>query len=167
MKTFPLTIQKREFLLCEVPELFIKWEIRHSRLCYAYAGEWHFYMVLDGEHKLIGLYPGLTEQQAAGIVENIPYRETKGTSILYPDYTEEKIEIAGKKLWNYTWKTALESLASKLQAEKIYIGQNPLGEKPHCFGKPDCCFHERCRSLLWQDAEARTIKQAVILEIIK
>jgi hypothetical protein len=44
---------------------------------------------------------------------------------------------------------------------------NPLGEKPYCGGKPDCCYDKPCESLQWQEAESRRKTYSVDWDIIK
>jgi hypothetical protein len=175
--THPFTINKREFLLCEVPIGSTKHQIvrlaNHHNLVYWIEREpgndeafsIHLSENRESEYKLIGLYPGLTEIQAAGIM--LMFHDIDGI----PGYND------GKGIWS----RAVDAFASKLQAEKIYIGENPFGKEPEMkdfeyeydkeyqpeddFDYDDMAYKSALRD--WQEAEARTTKQAVILEIIK
>lgn len=134
---------------------------------------------LDGRiYTPIGFYPGMTEGQAAGIVEDCPYfakcwkhySPTGRVGVMSP------IHDPTISCW-----TTLESFASKMTAEKIYL-VNPYGEKePEMkdfeyeydeyyqpeddFDYDDMQYKSALRD--WQDAEDRTSKAYIILGMIK
>lgn len=106
-----------------------------------------------GEWELLGLYPGLTEEQAARVVGTM---ELAGKIGFFdygslPDIT-------------FPFSTALESFATLMQRERRYT-VNPYGEKPKYKGRwvekegIDNTYNEFQLSKKfkqWKEAEART-----------
>lgn len=93
-----------------------------------------------GQWKIIGLYPGMTEEMAAGIMPMMGDR--------YLDYSKEYNSYKDMLV------SALESFASKMAAEKLYT-ENPFR------------YETSENGAKFKAAELRTSKVWVILEDIK
>lgn len=96
-----------------------------------------------GNWEIIGLYPGITEQQMEGIVEGFEL-------YAYADYMHYD-----NGLYYYT---PAESFASLLEANRIYE-VNPYGKR-----KPVNRGHNNHLCVRWQEAEERTSKFKLILK---
>lgn len=105
---------------------------------------------IGGNWEIIGLYPGLSEEQMAGILD-----EDKDC-IGYVDY---------RNSFNYFHK-ASESFASLLEANRIYE-VNPLGDEIsqwQNYGKSDQYLTSEESYNKWQEAEECTSKFKLILK---
>lgn len=104
-----------------------------------------------GNWEIIGLYPGITEQQMAGIVDKVIYSSPFSDDVKYKDYLSDH---------DLPFDTASYSFASLLEANRIYE-VNPLGEEPkitHDYIAQRYDHHQ------WQEAEERTSKFKLILK---
>jgi hypothetical protein len=119
-----------------------------------------------GNYEIIGLHPGITEEQAAGIVE-------KMSNEFYIGYKDYRKEISA-------FHSALESLDSLLEANRIYT-VNPIQDPKKQIGKyydppfdgefipspySGTMLMNKYREDIekWQAAEDRTSKLKIILE---
>lgn len=150
-----LKTESGEYLVVDVPETLYKsyiYSVGASKyLCAYYQSNenWKYkdFYLPPGNWEIIGLYPGITEEQMAGIVEGFE-------GYAYADYMRYE-----NGLYYYT---ALESFASLLEANRIYT-VNPLGKDPRVFYHGE--QNEGPEVLMeWQEAEDRTSKFKLILK---
>lgn len=116
-----------------------------------------------GKHIPIGFYPGMTEEQAAGIVELF---KTNSGNVIHGRW----VNYLDKAEW---CRLPIESFASKMAAEKIYF-VNPHGEQPQKLDfeiQPGSKIYDNTFYVNalndWQAAQLRTSKVFVIIEDIK
>lgn len=165
--THEFTINNRSFLTVSVPEESVEHEVLNDgSLMWKYGIGYEAIDLPEGNYKLIGLYPGMSEEQAASIVEDCPH---------YAKCWKNYCPKSDFKNWdsaifnpNVSCWTALESFASKMAAEKLYT-ENPEGLKPDINSYP--ADREGVDNYLmdlgdWQDAEDLTSKMWVIIEKI-
>jgi len=106
-----------------------------------------------GQWQLLGFRHKISQAEASLIVEESQY--VPGTWKSYQ-------EASGLMYWE---QSALHSFSRLLDANECYE-VNPFGEDPtSCGGKPDCCIGKRCRVLLWREAQWRTGKWAILIEV--
>lgn len=148
-----LKTESGEYLVVDVPETLYKsyiYSVGASKyLCAYYQSNenWKYkdFYLPPGNYEIIGIYPGITEEQMAGIVEGFE-------GYAYADYMRYE-----NGLYYYT---AAESFASLLEANRIYT-VNPLGEEPKITHD---CIAQRYDHHQWQEAEERTSKFKLILK---
>lgn len=154
-------INNRSLLAMSMSEDSVNHEVLKDGITFYTKGPvFHALPLPDGNYKLIGLYPGMSEEQAAGIVENISSFGKHGI-YKYRNYQDRPDVLL---------RSALESFASKMAAEKLYI-INPIedpgvkGPDPYRYvDEPD--LYDRAFNN-WQDAELRTSKAWCIIERLK
>lgn len=154
--THTFSINNRNFLAVPVPDGSNSHMLGlHKDILLFYKGEWDQISLPPGQWKLIGLYPGMSEEQAAGIVEM--FTDQSG---YYQDYERPK----------YGYELAVQSFASKMSAEKIYL-VNPHGEQPKRLDfeiQPGSKIYDNTLYINalndWQAAELRKSKVFVIIQ---
>lgn len=156
-------INNRTFLAVAVPENATDFSLTShvDGLLFYASGKWHqIDFAPKTKWRLIGLYPGMSEEVAAGIV---PCKNFADDEILYLKYAEN-----GQVYASDFCDTATESLASKMLAEGLYL-TNPFGEtEPTKYDLPySWTAGLEINIKAWQAAELRTSKVFVIIERLK
>ena len=161
-----LKTESGECLVVDVPETLYKSYIYYvgasKYLCAYYQSNenWKYkdFYLPPGNWEIIGLYPGITEEQAKGIVDKV-------SNEFYVGYKDYRKEISA-------FHSASESFASLLEANRIYT-VNPHGNKPEkqnlekftdgwTIGYINKVLKDKLEE--WQEAEERTSKFKLILK---
>jgi hypothetical protein len=131
--------------------------IYSGRLCYMRLGKRESSKLPEGDYELIGIYPRMSEKQAARVVE--VHSITRLRQHGYKDYRKSR-----DRAEFFTCITALESLSTLIESVGMYT-VNPYGRnktvvtiKAH--NDP---FSVREAQNKWQDAEERTFEKIAIL----
>jgi len=162
MKQHLTEIDGRRLLVLGLPEQskFIQLvEDGSSFLCGLKDGDiWHTQIIPQGNWQLYGSPFSLSEEQAKEFVKMGSYQNTFWNYIKNDNHKSNQMP------------TALESWQSFLESEKVFK-ENPFGEKPnHASGLIDNypTGHPLMdkvieRAKLWQEAEQRVFRNAVLL----
>jgi len=181
MKQQSFKIGNKEYLVLDIPKETMDIELDYDNNILLYnhlsfnENECGYYDLPSGQWSIIGTIPGITEDEAAKIVEYIEHPPIYQPNRLYRDY---QINFEMPDCCNYI--TALESLSSLMRSLGIYT-ENPFGSLPNeddfvryplplCFDPngeiKELYLRKKRIEREWQEAEDNLWQKIVLLEKI-